>query len=551
MKKKKAAIKTGIGICVVLAAAGVTGRQIERWGLGRKAEESKEKITEIHLGAVLEENASFQEDETIEENRFLDWILEDLDIRIVYDWVYSREEFEKNINLYIECDALPDALIVNEEQYRKMLEYGQLQPLTDVYESAASDQIKAFVASGGEEIIAAVTEDGEMMAIPFPNLTASGINVMWIRQDWLDQLGLEVPQTMEEIMQTSRMFVENQMGGEGTIGILGPGMEDELVAVGKCCFGLNPVFASYHAYPKYWIEDEEGEIVYGSVQRGARDALEMLADLYRQGLLDQELFSRTDTQERLDAGKVGILFGPWWTAESLKNDIIENKSEWKAYSAPVDEQGEYVCQMPRSVNQYLVIHKKCKNPEAVIQILNYGISSYRLWSKEKLLDEIDVRIYPLGWEWDFANELEYTYEVLREVMDGTENEHDLLHHKLLSQDIENLKALNQPPYDEFGIEDCEEDGQRFIRLYGILNGVKPIVEKTYEPVFSLFSGQTETMKMKWKELEDMENEVYAKIILNQKPIEAFDEFVEQWKENGGAQIEKEVRALFMEKEENH
>ena len=156
--------------------------------------------------------------------------------------------------------------MVYAEELQKLLEYELLQPVTDIYDSTASSQIKAFVESGGNEMMNAAIRDGEMMAIPFPSLTASGINVMWIRQDWLDELGLDAPKTIEGLERVADTFVSKQMGGEGTIGILGPGLEDSLTEIGKCCFGLTPVFTAFQAYPKYWIKNEQGNIVYGSVQ---------------------------------------------------------------------------------------------------------------------------------------------------------------------------------------------------------------------------------------------------------------------------------------------
>ena len=42
------------------------------------------------------------------------------------------------------------------------------------------------------------------MAIPAPAITAGGINEMWIRQDWLDKLGLEAPRTWDEMVTGSR-----------------------------------------------------------------------------------------------------------------------------------------------------------------------------------------------------------------------------------------------------------------------------------------------------------------------------------------------------------
>lgn len=546
MKTKKIWL-IGIGMLSLICVAGILylGSYYRR----SEKKEASESVIEIHLGAVLEEGLTFPEGESVENNRFLDWIREDLQIQIVYDWIYSVDEFDRNLNFHIECDELPDALMVNEEQYRQMLKYDQLQPVTEVYQNVTSDQMKAFVESGGEEMMETVMEDGEMMAIPFPNLTASGINVMWIRQEWLDTLGLEVPETIEEIQEVSEAFVEHQMGGEGTIGILGPGIENSLTEVGKCCFGLNPIFSACHVYPKYWIREEEGNLIYGSVQEEAKEALQILAQWYQEGLLDEEIFARNNIQEMLDTGKVGIFFGPWWAAEMLETDIVENKSEWKAYAAPTDEEGNYIVTMPPVVNQYLVIHKRCQNPEAVIEILNYEIANQYEWTSEGKLNGISIKAYPLGWEIDYADELEYTYHVLKNDMSGKEQVIDFSEHKVLKEDLEELRKMNREPYDHFGIEDWneEESSYRFKRLYGILNGVEPIADQTYQPVYNLFSGQTETMKRQWRELEELEDRTYAEIILGQKPIEAFDEFVETWKKNGGETIIQEIEE-FLQKQ---
>ena len=198
---------------------------VSLFGAGMRTQTVKNEVPrELHIGVTVEENTYFPEGETMSDNQLLDLIREELGIRIEYDWVYSPEEFNRNIDMHIACDALPDALMVNEQQYLQMLEYGQLQPVTELYEQKVSEQVKAFVKSGGDEMLEAVKRNGEMMAIPFPNLIASNVNVMWIRQDWLDQLGLEAPKTIEEVINVSRQFVEKQMGGDGTIGILGPGM---------------------------------------------------------------------------------------------------------------------------------------------------------------------------------------------------------------------------------------------------------------------------------------------------------------------------------------
>ncbi len=59
---------------------------------------------------------------------------------------------------------------------------------------------------------------------------------MWIRQDWLDNLGLEVPRTWDEMAAVAEAFVTQDPDGNGeddTIGILGPGNSDHMNATGE------------------------------------------------------------------------------------------------------------------------------------------------------------------------------------------------------------------------------------------------------------------------------------------------------------------------------
>jgi len=48
---------------------------------------------------------------------------------------------------------------------------------------------------------------------------------------------------------------------------------------------------------------------------------------------------------------------------------------------------------------------------------------------------------------------------------------------------------------------------------------------------------------KWVNLKKLEDETFLKIILGQLPIDAFDQFVADWKAQGGDEITAEVQAL--------
>ena len=67
-----------------------------------------------------------------------------------------------------------------------------------------------------------------------------------------------------------------------------------------------------------------------------------------------------------------------------------------------------------------------------------------------------------------------------------------------------------------------------------------ILNDKYIPVYNAYNGQTETMETKWANLKKMEEETFAKIVMGKADISEFDTFVENWKNQGGDQILKEI-----------
>ena len=271
----------------------------------------------VHLGGSLNPNAKLPAGMAYDDNTYLDLLKKDLNIKVVYDWVASSTDFEEKMNLCIGSNNIPELMNVNATQYRALLKYDMIQPLDKYFDDYASDALKSYVKSGGEELQKCITnEDGELMAIPAPAITAGGINEMWIRQDWLDKLGLEAPRTWDEMVKVAEAFVTQDPDGNGeddTIGILGPSNSDHMNAIGGNQYGLDPLFSSFQSYPQYWLQGKDGTVEYGSIQPETRDALEKISELYTNKLIDPEMLVRSDSKEPLLAGKVGIFFGPWWS----------------------------------------------------------------------------------------------------------------------------------------------------------------------------------------------------------------------------------------------
>jgi putative aldouronate transport system substrate-binding protein len=63
-----------------------------------------------------------------------------------------------------------------------------------------------------------------------------------------------------------------------------------------------------------------------------------------------------------------------------------------------------------------------------------------------------------------------------------------------------------------------------------------------KPIFYPYT--TETMELRWSNLQDLENDSYYKIIMGTEPLDYFDTFVRQWSDRGGARITTEVNAQY-------
>lgn len=506
----------------------------------------------VHLGGSMNPNTKIPDGMSYEDNSYTRLLKEDFNIEVVYDWVASSSDFDEKMNLCIGSGAIPDLMNVNATQYRALLKYDMIQPLDQYFDDYASDALKGYVESGGEELKKCISNDkGEMMAIPAPNITAGGINEMWIRQDWLDNLGLEVPRTWDEMAAVAEAFVTQDPDGNGeadTIGILGPGNTDHMNAIGGNQFGLDPLFSSFQSYPQYWLQDEDGTVKYGSIQPETRTALEKIQKLYTDKLIDTEMLVRNDSKEPLLAGKVGIFFGPWWCGYTVADATLAGEADWRAYFTPLSEDGNYYTHMAEPTTKYVVASKSCKNPEAAFKIINNEIANEQQWIADGITstEMSTADIYPLFNVYDNADEIETSYDALTKYLAGeiTMDDVDFSRHKLLKGDMEAVTELKKEPYDDFSLDNWNLDSdlaKNYLpRLVSILVGEAPSVNDKYIPVYNAYNGQTETMLAKWANLKKMEEETFAKIVMGKADISEFDTFVENWKNQGGDQILKEI-----------
>ncbi len=512
----------------------------------------QEPVT-IRIGKEIDAtDKSLPAGDSPENNQYTRHVKEQLNVDTKIVWqAAAGKDFEQKINLSIASNDLPDAMVVKETQFRQMVKSGQLEDLTEAFNKYASPTLKEIIETTKGLAMQSVTVDGKMYALPNVTPEADMVHYMWIRKDWLDKLGLEPPKTIDELEKVATAFVEQDPDGNGkadTVGISGPQLGGNLHAdflnPNNNNFGFDPIFSSFHAYPGFWIKDSEGKTTYGSIQPETKEALSKLRDFYAKGLIDKEMSIRKNAQELVKNGTAGIYFGVWWSggygplADAIKNNPEAN---WQAYAVPLDRNGEFTPHMGNPSNQYLVVRKGYEHPEAAIKMQNL------LYRDESKFDvNVAIGNYPLRLVYAPMDVMDVTYNVMKEILAGTKqpDEVDRPGYNLLKSDAENVKMVKLEPYDNNDIQYWDPDADIGVwkRMYSTLVGIAPL-QQPFKRTYSLTYSQTKTMERKWATLDKLEKETFLKIIMGAAPLDSFDQFVIDWKKQGGDEILAEVDEL--------
>jgi putative aldouronate transport system substrate-binding protein len=152
----------------------------------------------------------------------------------------------------------------------------------------------------------------------------------------------------------------------------------------------------------------------------------------------------------------------------------------------------------------------------------------------------------------FPDECQVTVTALKDVLAGKKKPADFdtpafKAYKLLFADVTNVRAAKLDPVDSYDITTFKADDPNRSRLYSLLVGCGALYRQPYTKTLSLLWTQTKTMESKWATLKKLEDEAFLKIIMGVAPVSSFDDFVKNWKAQGGDQITAEVQAEVAKK----
>ncbi|MBS5664335.1 MAG: extracellular solute-binding protein [Roseburia sp.] len=492
-------------------------------------------------------NSNLPKGDTYEDNGYTRYLKKQLNIqnKDVFE-AGENDNYQETVSMTIASRELPDVMVVNDmDMLQLLVDNDLIEDLTQVYEDCTSSRIKDIYNSYGSEILDNVMFDGKLMALPETNID-DGPSLCWLRKDWMDKLGLDAPETVEDVENIVHEFVQKDPGGNGKGETVGLVCDDELT--GGCGYSYeyqnDIIFASFGAFPKQWIYNKDGEVVYGSVQNEAKAALGKLRQMYQQGTLDNNFLMRESSNiiELIVSGKCGSFFGPWWSPNNpLMSAMQKNpNAEWQPYLIQTDKDGQTSFASQNPNDKYVVVRKGYKHPEIVMKIVSVLFDDLR-YDEEDVRemeryyqDNVDPTARPLAINVDYKDALMRCYDSLKDAIQGRKKLEDL-------GLLEGAYYISCSKYlDRKKDTSAQKSWEDWAAYASRMTACSVLRKGQTRQVKSLFFGETKTMKSNWWRLEELEKKVYLEIVTGQKPLSYFDEFVKEWNRQGGEKIRGEV-----------
>lgn len=300
---------------------------------------------------------------------------------IEVDWIYPVEgaDVKQAYNLMLTDEVLPDMVhyTVNATTGKEMIDEEIIWDLTDYLPEYAPDYWAYINDPANEaELNAVVTEDGRHYMIPA--MRESDYNVTYIgpviRQDWLDECGLEMPVTIEEWENVLVKFKDKYGARMGFV-------KGNFNNAG----GIASGFGAYSALnARFYVED--GKVGLAQLQPEYKEMLETLVKWYEMGLIDTDTLTLNNSGLRTKAlnNEIGIAFVPMSQLTGMINDAAKENSSanWVGMGYARTEEGAPTSMIQslaqRGTGQGTYITKSCSEEKLKVALawLNYG------WTEE-------------------------------------------------------------------------------------------------------------------------------------------------------------------------
>ncbi|MDQ0086949.1 putative aldouronate transport system substrate-binding protein [Paenibacillus anaericanus] len=219
--------------------------------------------------------------------------------KITFNWVPDASK-EERITTALASGDLADIVtltMLTNSSVRNSLKSGMFWEVSDYLDDY--ENLKLIPQAARE----AASIEGKLYGVPFLNNLARGGLIF--RQDWLENLGIAEPTTLDEVYEIARAFTEDDPDGNGKDDTIGFGDRSDLR------YGSFKTLSSYFGTPNGWAVDENGKFTPEFDTQEYMDTLNYSRKLYENGYLAQDfaVTAKSDQEQQFAQGKAGIFTG--------------------------------------------------------------------------------------------------------------------------------------------------------------------------------------------------------------------------------------------------
>ena len=191
------------------------------------------------------------------------------------------------------------------------------------------------------------------------------------RTDWLKELGLEIPETYDQLHDVLTAFKEKK-NCEIPLSLGATGVDDWLLA------GFDTTYSPTFGSPFIQID---GVVKFGPLEPGFKEYITLMHQWYSEGLIDKDFFSRTSNPAfdtaLASADKVGVGQSLYTFPDFIPLFAKTQPYEFNAFKVPVKNIGDkrkvVIGGAPLSLNKNVIstISTACADPVTLVKWFDY------------------------------------------------------------------------------------------------------------------------------------------------------------------------------------
>ena len=295
---------------------------------------------------------------------FFDWWQEDTGVTLTMS-------FPSDYSLLFASGDYPDMIFYRWAGYSggpaSAIDDGVIVALDEYLPEYAPDYY-ATITADDEVNLALKDANGQYYCFGYINesagaMTTSGI---WTRADWLTQLGIEAPKTLDEFTDMCYRM-KDELGIEKVLALSSTYL--------RGYFAKYIITSAFGAPSTDWYQID-GTVHFGAVEDHYREVLRYLNQLYDDGIIDRD-FQTIDTNmmySNFQSGLSGVTFGWGTRMQTMLNEMAGQEFDLAAIRSLTknDEDVPMYNGVADKINSYgTAITTACEDIPTACQFLNY------------------------------------------------------------------------------------------------------------------------------------------------------------------------------------